>query len=134
MKKLHSVFVLLLLLALSGCGNKVKLGGTVVYSDGKPLTCGTIYFSNPNYLARAFIRPDGSYNVGSLSAKDGLPPGKYKVFITGATKTEPNTDPINSMGEKITLLIAPKFTSEETTPLEIEVPGEKVFQIIVERP
>jgi hypothetical protein len=119
---------------LSGCSDNVKLRGTVVYPDGEPLTCGTIYFSKQDYLARAFIRQDGSYDVGSLSNKDGLPPGKYKVYITGAVKGDADPDSQNALGEKVTLLIAPKFMSEETTPLEIEVPGENVYNITVERP
>jgi hypothetical protein len=101
---------------------------------GLPLTCGTIFFSNPSFLARAYIKPDGSYDVGSLSDHDGLPPGKYKVFIDGAVKTEPDSNPKNSFGENMIFLIARKYTELETTPLEVEVPGENVYNITVEKP
>ncbi|MDR1269569.1 MAG: carboxypeptidase-like regulatory domain-containing protein [Planctomycetaceae bacterium] len=139
-----SLFPFLLLL-LTGCGNNMKLSGKVVYSDGEPLKTGIIMFSKQDFLARATIRPDGSYNVGSLSSKDGLPPGKYKVFITGAVESvsvteKQNVPQKNAMGEQepekesFKSLIAAKYTAEETTPLEIEIPGENVYNITVERP
>jgi hypothetical protein len=67
-------------LLICGCNPNQKMGGKVSFSDGTPLTCGTIIFSNDSFLARANINPNGSYDVGSLSDKDGLPPGKYKVY------------------------------------------------------
>ncbi|MDR2115897.1 MAG: hypothetical protein LBP87_05910 [Planctomycetaceae bacterium] len=150
-------FPLFLLLLITGCSNHVKLSGKVTYSDGEPLKTGIIMFSKPDFLARANIRPDGTFDVGSLSSKDGLPPGKYKVFITGAIdavsviekdsgnkNSSPNSNPKsnakNAMGEQtpekesFKSLIAAKYAAEETTPLEIEIPGENVYNIIVERP
>ncbi|MDR0335546.1 MAG: hypothetical protein LBI18_00465 [Planctomycetaceae bacterium] len=150
MNLFHFIKILLLLLfpllfAMNGCGNKIKLSGKVAYSDGEPLKTGIIMFSKQDFLARANIRADGSYDVGSLSSKDGLPPGKYKVFITGAIETIIATENTlstqkNAMGEatpekeSFKSLIAAKYTAEETTPLEIEVPGENVYNITVERP
>ena len=135
------------LLFLSGCGNQQKLGGQVVFSDGEPLKTGTIFFSKSDFLARAHIKQDGSYDVGSFGAKDGLPPGTYKVFITGALEAveiQPKSDRpkiVNEMGETeaeqtegFKSLVAQEFTSEETTPLTITVPGERVYNITVERP
>jgi hypothetical protein len=120
------IYTLFIVLLLSGCGGQEKLSGRVAFSDGQPLTTGTIYFTNDNYTARAHLRSDGTYDVGSLSQKDGLPPGTYKVHISGAI--EDNAD------ETIRPLIAAEFASESQTPLSITVPGERVYNITVERP
>jgi hypothetical protein len=60
------------------------------------------------------------------------------VEVKPNSKVKPKT---NEMGETIAEstegfkpLIAAKFTSEETTPLTITIPGEKTFKITVERP
>ena len=139
-KLLYTLFVVLL---LSGCSGNLKLGGKVSFPDGEPLSGGTIIFSNSERLARAFIKPDGTYDVGSLSEKDGLPPGKYKVYITGAVKVAEKRK-ITLIGEGgattegeediLESLIAEKYTHRDTTPLEIDVPGERVYNITVERP
>ena len=88
------------------------------------LTVGTVYFTNDHFTARAFIRADGSYDVGSLSQRDGLPAGTYKVHISGALESVEGAE----RG-----LIAPEFASDTTTPLSITVPGERVYTITVER-
>ncbi|MDR0871637.1 MAG: carboxypeptidase-like regulatory domain-containing protein [Planctomycetaceae bacterium] len=146
----HLLFIIhcsLFIVFLTGCGNQHKLGGKVSFPDGSPLTCGTIILSNDTFLARANINPDGTYDVGSFSEKDGLPPGKYKVYITGAVtvagKKKSKQTVVTEDGKTKTIeveedilesLIAGKFTGRETTPLEIEVPGEKAFNITVEKP
>jgi len=141
------IFLCSLFVLLAGCGNHQKLGGQVVFPDDEPLKTGIIYFSKSDFLARAFIKQDGTYDVGSLAAKDGLPPGTYKVFISGAMEAieieqKSNTPTkVNEMGESASVytegfkpLIAQKYTSEQTTPLSITIPGEKTFKITVERP
>ena len=145
MKKL--IYTLFVLLLLTGCSDKIKLGGKVTFPDGEPLETGTILFSKSDFLARAHIKPDGTYDVGSLGQKDGLPAGTYKVFITGALKTieiAPKGDApkiVNEMGdgevkqtEGFKPLIAQKYTSEETTPLTVTVPSVRAYNITVERP
>ena len=82
MYKYHSLFIAFVILAFVGCSQNVKLGGKVTFPDGEPLTSGMIIFSNDDFLARAEIRSDGTYDVGSLAQKDGLPPGTYRVYIT----------------------------------------------------
>ena len=122
MKKL--IYTLFIILLLTGCSDKKELSGRVVFSDGQPLTMGTIYFTNDNFTARAQIRNDGSYDVGSLSEKDGLPAGSYKVHLIV----------MEMKNGKAVIPIAPEFTSDTTTPLSITVPGERVYNITVERP
>lgn len=122
----------ILLVCLLGCSENEKLTGTIRFSDGEPLTTGTIIFENERFLSRSFIKKDGSYNVGSLKAGDGIPPGRYRVYITGAMGSY--DDPESTEGEKLFPLVAQEFMFKDRTPLEIEIPGEKVFDIVVERP
>ena len=119
------IYVLFTALLLTGCGDKEKLSGKVVFPDGQPLTTGTIYFINDNYTARAHLRANGTYDAGSLSERDGLPAGTYKGYISGA---------IEMKDGKEASLISPEFASESKTPLSITVPGERVYNITVERP
>ena len=132
-----------LVLLFAGCGPNVKLGGRVTFPDGEPLTAGTIIFSNADFLARANLKADGTYDVGSLSQKDGLPPGKYRVYIIGTEKVvgkrpfvrynESGTK-INDEEDILEPQIPLKYAHRDTTPLEIEVPGQNVYNITVERP
>jgi hypothetical protein len=124
--KYFTHILLFLALLLTGCGDKEKLSGKVVFPDGQPLTTGTISFTNHDYTARAHLRANGTYDVGSLSERDGLPAGTYKVHISGAIEVKEDG--------KEASLIAPEFVSESKTPLSITVPGERVYNITVERP
>jgi hypothetical protein len=65
-------------------------------------------------------------SMTTLSEKDGLPQETYKVYIIGAIENNPD--------EKILSLIATEYIKEETTPLEISVPGENVYNITVKKP
>ncbi len=119
---------------LSGCGaGHHKLGGRVTYSDdGTPLERGQVCFVNDKNMARAKILDDGRYTVGSFSEKDGLPPGTYKVYITGAEQEEPAKTP-DSRPTYIPL-IDPKFSTAAKTELSIVVDGsQRELDIVVER-
>ncbi|HBT77908.1 MAG TPA: hypothetical protein DEB39_13515 [Planctomycetaceae bacterium] len=124
------VLCIVLCLAVTGCGNQ-KLAGKVSFPDGEVLTTGTIVFSSGTSLSRSFIRPDGSFDVGSLKEADGIPPGVYKVYIIGAVKSYP--DPADPSLEIIEPLIDAKYASRETTPLEITIPSEAKIDFVVDR-
>ena len=139
--------LLILVLALPvlcvGCGKNVPLRGKVLDEDGNPVTVGMVNFVSGQGLSRGKIQPDGSYVVGTLKETDGLPPGKYKVYITGAVLTVPSQRPamVDSMGQTIPPmpdlrdLVARPYTSEASTPLFCEVPAPKNrFDVIVEKP
>jgi len=125
-------FVLLLaLLALTGCSNKVALSGKVVYSDdGSPLTTGTVSLETDTFFARGNLKEDGTFIVGSLKEKDGLPPGRYRVAVSGATKvlgyfeSTPMLEP----------LIDPKYSDSRTSGLTIDIQqSTRDFVIEVDR-
>jgi len=110
---LHSL--ILFIFMLTGCGDNVRLRGTVTFSDdGSPLPMGTVNFAKDGYLARGIIKEDGSYVVGSLSSNDGLLPGTYRVYVTGAYReVAPGLDES---------LIDHKYHTPDTSGLVCEVP------------
>ena len=131
-KLIQIMIIFMTLCSCTGCNKNQKLTGTVRFTDGEPLTVGTVVFDDGRFLARSFIQKDGRFDVGVLKDGDGIPPGRYKVFITDAYESV--IDPKNPKGESFRLLIDRKFAFKDQTPLEIEIPGEKTFNIIVERP
>lgn len=118
------------LLFAAGCGPNQKLTGKVTFPDGEPLTTGTVIFTKPGFISRSFIHPDGSFKVGTVKEGDGIPPGTYKVYIIQALAP---VDPDDPESDAMKPLIDEKFASEDMTPLEITIPGEKSFDITVER-
>ena len=114
------VFIAALLLTLCGCGENSRLKGKVTFQDGKPVPCGTVYFTSGSYQARGEIQPDGTYTVSSLGKNDGLPKGEYQVSLTGVVKFEtrgnvPMPIPLNLCDEK--------YSSPETSGLACSVPA-----------
>ncbi|MGL4943384.1 MAG: hypothetical protein ACRC46_09365 [Thermoguttaceae bacterium] len=118
----------LVLCVVIGCGSKFKpLGGKVTFEDGKPLHCGYVVFVNGGFQSTGDIQADGTYTVGTLDMKDGIPPGDYQVYITGAGETK------DSGG--YTSFINKKFESTETSGLTCKVPVDgNTFDIKVTPP
>jgi hypothetical protein len=129
-KNLRFLCLLLgLLFIVVGCGNP-GVHGTVVFSDDQsPLTRGVVIFASENHTARGSIDKNGNYVVGSNRAKDGLPVGEYKVYVT-------NTEiyyPPNSGKPLYERVIHPKYEKPETSGLVLNVNSSQVFNIEVER-
>ena len=136
---------LLILLFCVGCGKNVPLRGKVLDQDGNPITIGVVNFVSEKGLSRAKIQSDGSYKVGTLKATDGLPPGTYKVYVSGAEvpiDSSPSQGPqqLDSMGQPIKRppafrrLLATPYTTEANTPLTCEVPVKgNWYDVIVEK-
>ena len=140
----YKFLTLLLLVLCVGCGKNVPLKGKVLDVDGNPITVGMVNFaSEKGELSRAKIQSDGSYVVGTMKETDGLPPGKYKVYVTGAEVAVESKGPVryDAMGQPMTQLagyhklVATDFTTEAKTPLTCEVPvkGNR-YDVIVEKP
>ncbi|MDR1385343.1 MAG: hypothetical protein LBJ67_16060 [Planctomycetaceae bacterium] len=121
---------LTILLIFVGCNNgKVALSGKVTLTDGTPLGIGEVYFQTATYEARGTLKPDGTYTVGSISDKDGLPKGKYNVYIFGAQK--PNGKTKDGMDIMVPL-IDEKYLSSKTSGVTVDVPvlnGKFDFQV-----
>ncbi|MDR0610525.1 MAG: hypothetical protein LBG58_10480 [Planctomycetaceae bacterium] len=133
---------LFIYICFMGCSKNVGLHGKVTFSDThEPLTVGEIHFSTPTFLARATIRPDGTYVAGSEKVGNGLPPGTYAVTIMYAEET-----PSENQQQKIgvdglpkpippKLLIHPKYKRKETSGLTVTIDKSGgVFNFEVDRP
>jgi len=133
MKSRFFLALSLLLLVLAGCGPNVGLKGKATFrDDGSPVPVGTVCFETDSYLARGDLKPDGTFTVGSLKQNDGLPPGKYRVYISGAQKSI-GKDEGTGM-EKYESLIDLKFASGTTSGIEIDVtPATKTIDVVVDR-
>jgi hypothetical protein len=144
--KLRYYFILTFVcLCFIGCGKNVPLRGKVLYDDGTPITVGTVNFTTDTHLSRGKIQPDGSYVMGTNKDKDGLPPGNYKIYITGAEMAiEPKVKQkiqYNANGQPIPQmtpyqqLVGREYMTATTTPLTCEVPVKgNSFDIIVKKP
>ncbi|MGL4943730.1 MAG: hypothetical protein ACRC46_11130 [Thermoguttaceae bacterium] len=118
MNRVFGFVFVVLVIVVCGCGPNVTLKGTAVFSDDKsPVPSGTVCFSTPTFFARGAIK-NGVFEMGSLGAADGLPPGKYQVYFTDVV-TETGKD---TSGEpSYTSLIDAKYNSAATSGLEQEV-------------
>lgn len=131
MKRFLALFLVLLFVV--GCGSgQVPLGGTVTFEDGTPLTVGSVCFASATVSVRGDIDSQGKYTVGTLTDKDGLPPGTYKVYISGATEETPPQG--GGLVGSTRLLIDSRYANEASTPLTLEVPApNNRFDIAVPR-
>jgi len=123
--------VLLAMMPLIGCSGNVSLRGTVVLDDGTPVTTGAICFTDGTNMARGTINPDGTFEMGSVGMRDGLPPGTYTVYFFGIQVPGPaNTiTTVDAMGNVVEIevmgsrppLIDPRYERPETSGLQVEV-------------
>ena len=144
---LHIVLVGMMMgMSAWGCSQNYSLKGKVTYQDGTPITTGMVNFESDTSLSRGRIRSDGSYTVGTHKDTDGIPKGKYKVYITGAevpreTGQSQRNQRVDAMGNPIQMMVGfrqlvdRKYMTAGTSPVTCEVPTEKNrFDIIVEPP
>lgn len=136
----HSPYLLVFLLVLvffAGCSKKIKVHGSVRFSDGVPLTEGTVFLSDGLLMYHGEIAPDGSFRLGEIREGDGMPPGRYSAWVA-ANKEEYETDAQGKpTGKRIkTNLIDPKYTNRKTSGLTFEImPGKRnAIEITVEKP
>jgi len=105
-------FGLLALASCVGCGGgQIKAHGTVKFTDGTPLTHGIVVFATPQHQYTGKIEQDGSFRLGGLVEKGGLPVGSYKVSIQNAM-----------MGDE--LIIPVKYTSDSSSGISFEITNE----------
>ena len=135
-------FLLLLAVAFiftSGCSDKVGVNGTVKFSDGEPLTQGTVFFRNAEgtRMYQGALQTDGSFALGEIRDGDGIPSGSYTAWIAGANRTDYARDADGNLtGKQVNVvLIDPKYETPETADLSFTIEQKKTrIDILVERP
>jgi hypothetical protein len=124
-------------LAWAGCaddglGKRYPVRGKVTY-NGKPVTKGSIALTpvdDSGRSASGTIRPDGSYEITTLSPGDGALPGKYYVTVQAFDRDSSKVQqpipggPINLIQLMRTPqkpLIPAKYSVPQTSRLTLEV-------------
>jgi hypothetical protein len=144
MIKLYSRFFLfstlsLSLLISSGCGgsgfNKIK--GKVSFADGSPLTVGKIVAESPEHrvTATGYIKPDGTFEMGTATSNDGVPPGTWQIAIVGAVEQPivyPDRPNLNA--GKVKQLIKDTYANKNTSGITFKVPEQVTWEISVQAP
>ncbi|MDR0611468.1 MAG: hypothetical protein LBG58_15275 [Planctomycetaceae bacterium] len=130
-------FAAFFVLCLCGCGNGIKISGTVTYEeDGLPVERGFINFSGATGSFSGIIK-NGKYVTGGEKAVQGIPAGQYKVWFSGVQKGEHIIDTKTGIPESsiIMPLIADEFCAENKTPISFEVKpdGQKTFDVQVKK-
>ncbi len=81
--------------------------------------------------ATGWLREDGTFTLGTNKPGDGVPAGTHKVAIDNAvTPTPAGYDPTFVAKP----LIHAKFNDPETSGLVFEVPAQREWLIVVEKP
>lgn len=119
--------------AAAGCGvRQHPVSGRVQFPDGAPLAIGRVTVSFGNGLgATGWLRPDGTFDLGTHAPTDGLEPGTYKVAIDNAVTPPPGGYDPKFVAKP---LIHPRFANPETSGLTFEVPRDREWVIVVEKP
>jgi len=143
MKKITLIVPILVLIFLAGCGDP-KVTGKVTFSDGTPLPKGVVMFQKDDFVGSGEIKKDGTYSAGKQKDGDGLPPGKYQVFLAevttfgelrGGPGIESSTGTLNFEVAPTIDLVPSKYMSASTSGLTVEVKDKAVkFDITVEPP
>ena len=113
---LWSTFVV----ALVGCGQPVgPTSGVVKFSDGSPVTSGSIEFRNATDKERfaSRIAPDGTFHPVDQNGDVGLPPGKYDIVVVQIVLTEDLAKESHAHGQTVPRRYADYYTSDLTVEI-----------------
>ena len=136
MKKLALLFAVILF-AASGCSGKSTVRGTVKFSDGEPLTRGSVFFQDVGGVHQFFgvINEDGTFSLGELRDGDGIPPGQYTAWLAGVNIEEYGMDENDRDWRRVEVIMDKKFESPRTSGLSFEISTKRTnIEITVERP
>lgn len=138
--------IVLMALALSGCGSRAEISGKALFEDGTPVTKGQVRAHVDGVDLRGNITSDGSFTLYELKPGDGGPTGKeYIVWLANTAEAIPSTEKIKDpdtgvmvpMPDTVLPLVESSYTSVKTSPLRLNIPkGAKqfVYEIKVKKP
>jgi hypothetical protein len=130
MTRWASFGVMSVLIVCAGCGPRnnpifektVPVRGSVVLANGKILTGGQVTFHPRDASkgeARAMIRKDGRFELGTYKVNDGAMPGTYTVTVEPMVfDGNGNPRPARYLG------IPPQYSDAKASTLTVEVKDE----------
>ncbi|MDR1483471.1 MAG: carboxypeptidase-like regulatory domain-containing protein [Planctomycetaceae bacterium] len=134
LKRFFIVYFSLQLIFVAGCSQNINVSGHVTFSDGEPVSFGSVVFETPKNCFSARLNDKGFYSVGDTKDGAGIPAGEYKIWLSGTDeeiKTGKNeNDEIISKPR-----IHKKYTRPDSSGLTFEVKrgGEPNFDFKIER-
>jgi hypothetical protein len=137
MKHLITIILLISVTIIAGCKDNSKPVDlpklypctVTIMQDGKPCAAAIIEFlpadSSVKYHAVSLTGEDGRVSM-STYGHSGVPVGKFKVIVDNSLRPAKSADTYQR--------VEAKYSSAETTPLEIEITGkggrvEKIFDV-----
>ncbi|MDR3199698.1 MAG: hypothetical protein LBU34_17670 [Planctomycetaceae bacterium] len=143
MRNIINIILFIFTIIITGCGTNSRPADLptlysctiTVTQDGKPLEQAAVTFepvdpAGVKYRAAAFTDVNGLVTMKTYGFS-GVPTGKYKVVITKNVdddftyKLNESTGKDEPVSYKTYRTVEPKFSSAETTPLEIEISGKE---------
>lgn len=122
------------LLGAVGCGSdRYPVSGKVTLEDGSPLTEGNVVgemgTGADRVMVQGDVRPDGSFEWGTLRPGDGAKPGRYKVIVL------PRALGDSELAQGMQPDVDDKYSRYETSGIEFEVkPQKNELNITVTKP
>jgi len=122
MLALFSVFTI-------GCGNTVVITGTAKMADGTKIERGMVSFFGENDMYTATIRPDGTFSPGVMRDGGGIPPGVYRISVSGIFREVmvPGSEHPNHVS-----LIAERYANRETSGLAIDTSQTRTIDLVLD--
>jgi hypothetical protein len=132
-------FLAIFFCCVAGCGNRLtKITGTVKFSDGTSITSGRIVFDDGKHSYFGTINKDGTYITGGSKPIEGIPDGKYKIWLASTEETvdEIFDDQKQLISYSTVERVAEKFRYADKTDLVFEVKrgGPTTYNVVVEKP
>lgn len=126
MHKILFASTLILLIGLSGCSDP-QVHGSIKYEDGSPVSKGILILQGSQSQGIGELKPDGTFQIYQFKPGDGLKPGRYDGYITGAVS-------IDDKG-KTTVLVPEKYTGLDRAGIVYDTKVNKGrLDIVVEKP
>ena len=121
-----------ILVTFVGCGGPVKpISGVVMFSDGSPVTSGSIEFRRTTDKERfaSRIAADGTFHPADQDGEIGLSPGIYDIVVVQVVLTEDLPIEEHTHGNTVPRRYADYYTSglqveveeHETEPIDIVI-------------
>jgi hypothetical protein len=130
-------FALFPVLIFTGCSDKTQISGQVTYTDETPVYPGKVCFTAGKNTFYGRLNKEGRYSVGEFKDGEGIPAGKYDVWVaeTGyAVEIIKNGKP-TGLYDSVERVSA-KYTNPnpECPKYELKRGGSKTFDFTVEKP